>query len=186
MPLYNLPGSLYQAMQDSAITFDPIMSLIRVDGSGYLVGDAGDVYCGGSTGCTVWDPNSLGGAGAWVPATDVYPPMAQGLFQGNPQVWAAANQITDPRTIASFYGLSAAAGVVGLASPEIGGVLEQAWYNPEIMSNVTDFFGGFDPNPAAPFAATVGGVTGWVVSGGAKEWWNATTETVGGWWNGTD
>lgn len=70
-----------------------------------------------------------------------------------------------------------------LAGPEVGAAAQELWYNPEVLSNVTDFIGGLDPNPAAPFAATVGGVTGWVVSGGAKEWWNATTETVGGWWN---
>jgi len=48
---------------------------------------------------------------------EVYPPMAQQLFQGNRQVWENANQITDPRTIALWYVVAATPGVAANWSP---------------------------------------------------------------------
>lgn len=62
---------------------------------------------------------------------DVYPPMAQQLFQGNHRVFQNANQITDPRTIALWYAASAAVALVpyvpeveiyGCAALECGGI----------------------------------------------------------------
>jgi len=64
-------------------------------------------------------------------AGDVYPPMAQQLFQENPQVWRAANQVTDLRTIALWYGAAASpelyagavdASITGYATLEGAGV----------------------------------------------------------------
>ncbi len=50
------------------------------------------------------------------PVEDVYPPMARQLFLENRQIWQNANQITDPRTIALWYGAAALPAVVANAS----------------------------------------------------------------------
>ena len=46
------------------------------------------------------------------------------------------------------------------------------------------FMGGFDPNPAAPIAATIGGFAGWLVNPeGASDWAEQTGEGLKDWWN---
>ena len=98
-----------------------LFSLIRTDPSGTLIGDAGDVYCGGSTGCTVWDADALEGAGAWAPATDVYPPMLQGVIGDRPQLWHAANGAMIDLTEAYAGGAALAVGgpAVYAAAPDL-------------------------------------------------------------------
>jgi len=82
-------------------------------------------YSGNAQTNCLWSTNSL----RWVADADVYPPMAQQLFQQNRQTWQNTNQVTDPRTLALWYGGSAA---VALAP-----YVPEALYTSEVYVSAT-------------------------------------------------
>jgi hypothetical protein len=103
-----------------------------------------------------------------VPLTTTGQAVAQSLSATNKQL---------PAALITFEGASVAAAATW--SYYAGGEVFNAAtsLSPEFWGEIDDFVGGFDPNPAAPFAATVGGITGWAVSGGAADWWNCVSSS---------
>jgi hypothetical protein len=93
------------------------------------------------------------------PQSDALWSLAYGVFVQNGQVLRTAGAtLNDIRTIGGFYGLSTAAALGG--GYYAGGEVFDAAANlsPEVISNVTDFLAGLDPNPAGVIAATFGGL----------------------------
>jgi hypothetical protein len=74
------------------------------------------------------------------------------------------------------------AGIV-LAAPTIYSTGLGFAYDPEVVSNVVDFIGALDPNPAAPLSGTFWGFAGWVESGGFDDLVDQTQESLNNWWN---
>jgi hypothetical protein len=135
------------------------------DASGTLVGDSpGEQDCATNNGCMVWDPNLQ----MWeTPGeADVYPPMAQGVFQGYQRVFSAANQITDPRTIALWYVAAAAPGIASNIG-EVSAAVNDVWLSVEVAfpgttAATVDVLNVLSPSPS--------NVSTWV--GVGAEVWN--------------
>ncbi len=86
----------------------------HVDDTGTLVGDyPGEAYCATNNGCMVWNPSR----NKWDSQSeaDVYPPMAQGVLQGNRQLWNNANGTM--KAVTAIYAAGFALGGAAIVAP---------------------------------------------------------------------
>jgi hypothetical protein len=109
---------------------------------------------------------------------EVYPPMAQGVFQGNKPLWQqaskTANILGGATAVISAPAVAGGTGLVSAGEAGIDAVIQTGqslMYNPSVMNFVTDSISGAAPLTSAP--ASWGGLFGLTVVGPLLEdWWD--------------
>lgn len=135
---FNMNAAGYAALEGNN-WFSPIFSYHN-DVNGYVVGDdPGEMLCSPGMPCMWWNPN----AQLWgtLGEVDVYPPYAQGVFQGHPRLFNAAAGTVELAAVP--YAIGAGALCVGstvcTAGAAFGSVLYVENYglmNPDVVQEL--------------------------------------------------
>jgi RHS repeat-associated protein len=169
------PGDEFDTGVSASGSGDPDESasttLLYTDGDGNLVfsPDGGQTWWFVGSDGNAWF--SADGGQTW----DVLLPDSAYTVFSDPALQTAANVMNDPMTYVDWFAASGLAATGVLSYPAVISASEEL--SPEFISNAIDFVASFDPNPAAPLAPTIGGVLGWMASGGARDLVDALVDT---------